>query len=139
MDANNLYGWGMVQSLPYGGFRWLENSEKFDINNVREDSDIGHILEVDLLYPKELHTLHNDYPFCAEQVVVEDDMLSDYCSMISDEHKLKTGYIPKLIPNLNNKEKYVIHERNLKQALDAGLILTKIHRVGYYSLSKNHG
>jgi len=96
-------------------------------------SEIGHILEVDLLYPKELHTLHNDYPFCAEQVLVKDDMLSDYCNMISDKHELKLGNVSKLIPNLNNTEKYVIHERNLKQALDAGLILTKIHRVLQFS------
>ena len=22
-DANNLYGWAMIQYLPYGGFEWL--------------------------------------------------------------------------------------------------------------------
>jgi len=129
LDANNLYGWGMIQSLPYGGFKWLENPDQFDIKTVKENSEIGHILEVDIEYPKELHDLHNDYPYCAEQVVVKDDMLSDYCKMISDKHQLKLGNIQKLIPNLNNKEKYVIHERNLKQAVDAGLKVTKIHRV----------
>ena len=27
LDANNLYGWGMAQPLPYGGFEWIT---KFD-------------------------------------------------------------------------------------------------------------
>ena len=22
-NANNLYGWAMIQDLPYGGFKWL--------------------------------------------------------------------------------------------------------------------
>jgi len=129
LDANNLYGYAMSQYLPYGGFKWLENPEKFDIKNVRKDSVLGHILEVDIEYPKELHDSHNDYPFCAEQVIVKDDMLSEYQKMIFDKHKLQNGNFKKLIPNLYNKEKYIIHEKNLKQAVDAGLIVTKIHRV----------
>ena len=24
LDANNLYGWAMIQPLPYGGFKWVE-------------------------------------------------------------------------------------------------------------------
>ena len=56
-------------------------------------------------------------------------MLSDYCKMIFDRHKLKNGDVQKLIPNLNNKEKYIILDINLKQAVDAGLVVTRIHRV----------
>ena len=91
LDCNDLYGFGMVQSSPYEGFKWLENPEEFDIWNVINDSEVGHILEVDIEYPEELHDLHNDYPYCAEQVIVKDDMLSDYCKMIFDKHKLKNG------------------------------------------------
>jgi hypothetical protein len=36
--------------------------------------------------------------------------------------------VEKLIPNPNNKEKYVIHHKTLKVYLDLGLRLTKIHR-----------
>ena len=41
---------------------------------------------------------------------------------------MKVGGVEKLIPNLYDKEKYVIHIRALKQVLDHGLILEKIHR-----------
>jgi hypothetical protein len=118
----------MVQSLPYGGFKWI-NPEDFKLENVNEKSEIGHILEVDLEYPKELHDLHNDYPYCPEQIVVKPEMLSDYCKTFANQHGVKCGNMTKLIPTLYNKEKYIIHERNLKQAIDAGLILKKIHRV----------
>ena len=128
LDANNLYGWAMSQYMPTGGFRWVK-PEDFKLENVRDKSEIGHILEVDLEYPEHLHDLHNDYPFCPEQVVVKDEMLSNYSRMVAEQHKLKNAKSTKLITNLCKKEKYVIHERNLKQAVDAGLILTKIHRV----------
>ena len=50
LDANNLYGWAMGQSLPTKNFRWLTEEEKFNINfmEIGENSDIGYILEVDL-------------------------------------------------------------------------------------------
>ncbi len=66
------------------------------------------ILEVDLEYPKELHDLHNEYPLAPE--------------------KLTIGKVDKLIPNLNDKTKYVLHHKNLKQYLSQGLRLTKIHK-----------
>ena len=128
LDANNLYGWAMSQFMPYGEFKWI-NPEDFKLENVRDNSEKGHILEVDIEYPTSLHDLHNDYPFCPEQVVVKDEMLSDYSKMVAEQHNLKTGKSQKLISSFCNKEKYIIHERNLKQAVDAGLIVTKIHRV----------
>src|SRR5258706_305776 len=118
----------MSQLMPYGGFEWI-NPKDFRLENVRNNSIHGHILEVDLEYPKTLHDMHNDYPFCPGQAVVTDEMLSNYSRTVAEQHKLKNGKCTKLIANLFNKEKYIIHEKNLKQAVDAGLILTKIHRV----------
>ena len=43
--------------------------------------------------------------------------------------KMKINGVEKLVPNLNNKKKYVIHIRTLDQALKNGLILEKVHRV----------
>ena len=37
--------------------------------------------------------------------------------------------VKKLVTNLHDKTEYVIHIRNLKQALNHGLILKKVHRV----------
>jgi len=54
VDANNLYGWAMLQPLPVGNFKWMT-----DFENWQNESCI---LEVDFEYPEELHNLHNDYP-----------------------------------------------------------------------------
>ena len=128
LDANNLYGWGMSQYLPYAGFEWID-PENFKLSDVKEDSLMGYILEVDLEYPKHLHDLHNDYPLCPEHVIITKEMLSDYCKNTAAAHGLKHGKFTKLVPNLMNKKNYVIHYRNLQQAADAGLIITKIHRI----------
>ena len=112
LDANNLYGCAMSMKLPTHGFKWLTSGEMEKLFNNRviqiwEKTPC--ILEVDLEYPENLHDLHNDYPFCPEKV----------------ECKNK---VEKLIPNLRDKIKYVIHYKNLIQCLKAGMKLTKIHR-----------
>ena len=68
LDANNLYGWAMSQYLPTGNFRWMTDKEisKIDSAKYKENGKKGLILEVDLEYPRELHSLHNDYPVIPE-------------------------------------------------------------------------
>ena len=58
-------------------------------------------LKVDLEYPKELHDLHNGYPLAVESVVVDG--------------------VKKLIPNLYDKEKYVVHHEALWYYLRNGM------------------
>ena len=129
-DANNLYGWAMIQDLPYGGFKLLtrEEIDKFDLN-ISENSPIGYILEVDLEYCKKLHDLHSDYPLHPEKIEVSSDMLSKYCRDIADWYGIKIGGVKKLIPNLKDKIKYVVHYRNLQYYLSLGMKLVKIHRI----------
>ena len=131
LDANNLYGWAMSQYLPTGGFRWMTQKQidMTDLAKYKEDSHKGLILEVDLEYPKELHDLHNDYPLGPEKVKVTKDMLSEYCKNIAEKYKISTGLVYKLIPTLSDKNKYVLHYRNLQLYLSLGLKLNKIHRV----------
>ena len=86
-------------------------------------------MEVDLEYPEELRDLHNDYPCAAEQVKVQNDMLSDYCQKIASKFGTTTGLVHKLIPTLSNKTKCVLHYRNLQLYQALGLKLTKILRA----------
>ena len=119
LDANNLYGWAMSQPLLTGEFKWVdienlkggarELKRTIDMMVRNSNCGYGYVLEVDVKYPRELHDLHNDLPFMCE--------------------KIRVSRVEKLVPNLHDKKKYVIHVKALKQALDHGLVLEKIHRV----------
>ena len=102
LDANNLYGWAMTKPLPTDGFKWM------DPNELENWKNYSCILEVDLEYPRSLHDLHNDDLLAPEQ--------------------MKVNKVKKHIPNLGDKEKYVLHYENLKQYESLGLKITKIHR-----------
>ena len=110
-DTNNLYGWGMNQPLPYGGFDWLREKEinDFCLNSISENSSIGYFLEVDLEYRNLLHDYHNDYP---EKLKISSDMLSKPCSHIADKYGINVGEVKRLVPNLRDKRKYIVHYRN---------------------------
>ena len=105
LDANNLYGWGMSQNLPTGGFKWVENLEKLKgcIGKLAKGSGKGYLLEVDVSYPDDLHNLHKYLPFMCK--------------------KMKIHGVQKLVPNLYDKKKHVIHITVLDQAIKHRLVM----------------
>nr|CAI5852894.1 unnamed protein product [Callosobruchus analis] len=67
-DINNQYGKSMIEFLPHGGFEWVDDIKNFDVTTIPDDAEEGYILEVDLDYPKHLHDIHKDIPFCAQHL-----------------------------------------------------------------------
>ena len=126
LDANNLYGWAMSQPLPTGGFRWVEDCDGLvgTIKDQPADGPEGFILEVDLEYPQELHDEHNAYPLAPERMVVQKKWMSEY------QHGLLgagvvSAEVEKLVPNLRDKNHYVLHYCNLQLYLGLGMKLKK--------------
>ena len=112
LDANNLYGKAMTEKLPVRGFRWTDDIFKRDGDFVKDydkNNDKGYILDVDIDYPSKLQNLNSDLPFLPERMVINNTK--------------------KLVCNLNDKKNYIVHINVLKQALDHGLKLKKVHRV----------
>ena len=103
----------MSQKLPINGFKWVKKKlSKFNedfITRYNEDSNTGYFFEVDIDYPKELFNFHKDLPFLPERKNVEK--------------------VEKLICSIEDKQKYVIHIRALKQTLNHGLKLKEVHRI----------
>ena len=92
---------GNASKLPVNGFQWIEDTSEINeefVKNYDENNDKGYILEVDVKYPKKWHNLHSDLPFLPRRMKI------DKCE--------------KLVCNLLNKKKYVVHIKSLKQALN---------------------
>ena len=117
----------MRQYLPQSKFRWLSQDDisNFDVENIDDTADTGNICEVDLEYPHQLHNLHSDYPVAPEPMVITSDMLSPYSRQLLNDLQLQ----PKLVPNLLNKTKYVLHGKALKQYVQLWLKLVKVHQI----------
>ena len=111
LGANNLYGWAMCKTLPIGGFKWIDVKEYTEekIKSYDDNNSTGALLKVYIEYPKELHSPHKDLPFLCERRKVD-----------------KTS---KLLTTLDDNKKYVVCISALKQPLDHGLILKKVHKV----------
>ena len=131
IDENNLYSWVMNQYLPYGRFKWLNQNkiDKFDLNFIEENSFDGYILEVDLDYPDELHKLHNNYPLGPKKLEISYDTLSNYCCTIANKYVKEISGVNKLFPNLDNKNKYVLHYKNIPLHLSLGIKLVIDHKI----------
>ena len=73
VDANNLYGYAMSKKLPYGNFQWVEDTSIFTedfIKNYDEESDIGFLLLVDVIYPESLFKEHKYLPFLPDKTKI---------------------------------------------------------------------
>ena len=81
---------------------------KILFKNYNGESDKRYFIKVDVQYTEKLYELHNDLTFLSE--------------------RMKTEKVEKLVANLHDKTEYVIHIRNLKQALNNGLVLKNVHR-----------
>ena len=79
------------------------------MKNYTEESDEGYFLEVEVQYPKKIIELHNDLSFLPEKIKIEKVVM--------------------LLADLHDKTEYVIHIRNLKQALNHGLVFKNVHTV----------
>ena len=55
--------------------------------------------------------------------------MSKYCLKNASVYNITTRTVKKLVPNLMNKNNYVIPYRNLQQCLELGIKLKKIHRI----------
>ena len=116
LDANNLYGWAMSQSLPTHGFKWIRDLTKETVMDILEKANHsmsnlgrkGYIFEVDLEYPPDLWKSHNDYPLAPEKMIVNG--------------------VEKLICHFKPRKNYVVHYRNLRQYLEMGMRITAVHR-----------
>ncbi|XP_060855499.1 uncharacterized protein LOC132933203 [Metopolophium dirhodum] len=114
LDCVNLYGKSMLTELPFKDFEWVDDLD-IDVTKISEDSEVGYILEVDIEYPKHLHKTHNDFPF----------LPFNECPPNSK--------VEKLLTTLSPKKNYIVHYKNLKQAISHGLKLVKIHRAIRFS------
>ena len=109
----------MSQKLPLNKFELIEDSSQFNADLAKsfsEESDEGYFPEVHVQYHKKLHEIYNSLPFLPFL-------------------KMEIEKVEKLVTHIHDKNEYVIQIRNLKQVLNHGFILKKVHKV--IKLNKN--
>ena len=158
IDANNLYGYAMMQKLPYKEIEFITNttldprSGFLDvILNTPDDSDQGYYIVCDIDYTNECKERTEQLALMPNKRKINDNELGYLRSSFPDrerdggkarsEKRLhRSGKLlhrsakrlhrsEKLILDQNNKTEYMVHYRMLKFYVKMGVKVTKIHRV----------
>ena len=82
-----------------------------------DEAEVAYYFEVDLKYPEEFHNKHKDLCDAPDKESPRKEWLSDYQQSFNVIGKSTEI----LLTALNDKESYVLHQKNLRQYLSAGL------------------
>ena len=129
----------MTSALPTNDFRWLDESARFPFVQMLQRGKLPHlsgrgfIVEVDIQPPEEYKDLLSEFPLAPENRVVESNELSDIqleqFTSIYKKPPQKAGSNPKLIADLNSKNKYIIHHQYLKFLLEMKYTVKAVYRI----------
>lgn len=126
-DLKSLYPSQLLNSVPTDSYKFLtpKELENIDVLSLPEDSGVGYIFEVDLIYDKSLHDWDNDLP-CApvKRTVTINDMSGKQMTILKEHSSIKNPHslkVEKLILTLEDKESYVCYYKTLKFYLAHGL------------------
>ena len=133
IDANNLYGWAMSQYLPTSEFEKLQLPEEYILEQIVEDlrfipdnNEFGYFKECYLECLVEIKEKTKNFPFCPYQTKADPDLFSSFMNNVNQPNYKPT---PKLMCDVTNKSKYMIHYRMFKFHLNQGMKVTKIHII----------
>ena len=125
----------MPKFLPTDGIKWIDCKE-FDLKKYTSNISEACFLEVDLEYSKELHKLHNDYSLALNKIEIKRKMRRGYQLRIADLYNILIDNVKKLVPNVLDKEEYVLHYKNLQLYFRLVLKLKKIHCILEFNQSQ---
>ena len=138
IDANNLYGYAMMQNLPYKDFEFITTTtldSRTDfvrgkpsgfldvILNTPDDSDHGYYIVCDIDYTNECKERTEQLALMPNKRKINNNELG------YREREGGKARSEKLILDQNNKTEYMVHYRMLKFYVKMGVKVTKIHRV----------
>ena len=137
IDANNLYGYAMMQKLPYKDFEFITTttldprSGFLDIIlNTPDDSDHGYCIVCDIDYTNECKERTEQLALMPNKRKIKDNEMG---YRQRGKSKARSGKLlhrsEKLILDQNNKTEYMVHYRMLKFYVKMGVKVTKIHRI----------
>jgi hypothetical protein len=136
LDANNLYGWSMVQDLPYKDIKFNTEITIEEILRTEDDAETGYTVEVDLSFPQEIHERLKQLPPCPETRVPEEAWFSEYQKELNIKTKNKSK-CQKLIPHFHEHLNYCSHYRTLKYVVEElGVRIDKLHNVVEFKQKK---
>ena len=134
VDANNLYGFGMSQPLPYDNIKFeTDNVCLEEILNTPDDNDIGYFLEVDLEYPYSIRQKTKHFPFFPENKSISKDDFGPYMKSIMPKNYVSHK---KLICDWTDKRNYLIHYRMLKFYIRHGMRVKQVHKIISFKQNK---